>query len=821
MKRSYSYSMSPRQWIAASLLHWTGIKLPPLYRIMSSLCTFACFAAVAALLYAACSRRNVPASTVEYASIAILGALVVAQLSVLYARRAILRRGTFMMLPRTIHVDDDGITQESEVSRTFHSWAAYPRAEIKGDFVFLHLDGLNFHAIPLSAFESREEAAQLVALAGRPRNPQAAAAAAHDALPSTPTEAPVSAPALSSRWRAGARDFAIDALRLAFFRPLAENRPSASWIAFLGLVLVDIAIPALGAFASVGLNGEWSWYSAQSSLFHVPLLLAAAILAAAVLRRPDQVPRLLVAGVLISIVVDALWTIATVLHPSLMMTAMTTALGWVPSGWLALALAAHACRAVEPGLRRLVIVAAAIGVIAFPLANTYRDRAFWHEPYDPSAEGEGPGRLSPASEAPFYKQPALLAQELRSVRPGPAGRINVFFIGMAGYGEQDVFAKEVQSVAAIFRERFGSDGRTIRLINSNKTLLDVPIASATSLRAALRRMGEVMDKDRDVLVLYMTSHGSRDFHFSLSLGPFDFQTIDPAVVREALDESGIRNRVVIISACYSGGFVKALEGPDTLVMTASAPDRTSFGCSNDADWTYFGKAYFDEALRHTHSFVDAFAQAKPRIAQREAEAKADASNPQISAGANIVRMLAQLTDELDGHFQNVALATGSIAAVQAPDPYAEYVELMYSSDYLDELRQACEANMRLNGPEEGVAKYPGMFGGADKSRRHWYRITSAWARYGHELCSTTLDPHQVRTIYARKVHALMTQQDLAPALAFLHTQGGERWIQLEREASRQQQVEMVRQQAEVSSKLYRRYSDELETIKADYLKARK
>ena len=64
-----------------------------------------------------------------------------------------------------------------------------------------------------------------------------------------------------------------------------------------------------------------------------------------------------------------------------------------------------------------------------------------------------------------------------------------------------------------------------------------------------------------------------------------------------LDDAGIRNRVIVVSSCYSGTFVDALRDDDTLVMTASAKDRNSFGCSNEADFTYFGKAYFDEALR--------------------------------------------------------------------------------------------------------------------------------------------------------------------------------------------------------------------------------
>src|SRR5258708_20806817 len=153
--------------------------------------------------------------------------------------------------------------------------------------------------------------------------------------------------------------------------------------------------------------------------------------------------------------------------------------------------------------------------------------------------------------------------------------------------------REVEAVTRLFKERFAAEGQATPVGHNPKRALATPIASATSLRAALKRVGEAMDKDEDVLVLFLTSHGSQSHRFSLDLWPMSFKELDPATLRAALDESGIRNRVVIVSACYSGGFVEPLRNPDTLVITAAAPDRTPFGCSNEADWTYFGKAYFD------------------------------------------------------------------------------------------------------------------------------------------------------------------------------------------------------------------------------------
>jgi len=148
-------------------------------------------------------------------------------------------------------------------------------------------------------------------------------------------------------------------------------------------------------------------------------------------------------------------------------------------------------------------------------------------------------------------------------------------------------------------------------------------------------------------VLFMTSHGSEDHRFSLSLWPLRLHEVDPVVLRTLLDESGIKYRVVVVSACYSGGFVKPLESPDTLVITASSADRNSFGCSNEAEWTYFGKAYFNDALATTHSFVKAFEIAKPAIAAREVKERFDRSEPQISLGTDIAARLDELEAQLD------------------------------------------------------------------------------------------------------------------------------------------------------------------------------
>ena len=137
----------------------------------------------------------------------------------------------------------------------------------------------------------------------------------------------------------------------------------------------------------------------------------------------------------------------------------------------------------------------------------------------------------------------------------------------------------------------------------------------------------------------MTMHGTPQHHLLVQMPPSYFDLIDPQELRAALDDAGIRNRVLVISACYSGGFVPTLKSDDTLILTASHRNRPSFGCGPDSDATYFGRAWMIEALNETTDFVAAFEAAKTRIAEREDAEGYRPSRPQISIGKQILPRL--------------------------------------------------------------------------------------------------------------------------------------------------------------------------------------
>ena len=249
------------------------------------------------------------------------------------------------------------------------------------------------------------------------------------------------------------------------------------------------------------------------------------------------------------------------------------------------------------------------------------------------------------AEDAFYAQSRLLNKALESVQYGEFAQSHWYFLGVAGASYQDVFRSEVERIKEQFDTRFGTLGRSMMLVNNPATRTEIPIASKHSIEMALRRMGQQMNRESDVLFLYMTSHGLPN-QFEMENAPLDLTQVDPKWLRETLDASGIRWRVIVISSCFSGSFVPALQNDNTLIITASAADRQSFGCTNEADYTYFGRAFFDQAMREQNSIETAFSQAQKTVSQWETAQGFEPSEPQWSMGKNMELMLPQLEQRL-------------------------------------------------------------------------------------------------------------------------------------------------------------------------------
>jgi hypothetical protein len=237
-------------------------------------------------------------------------------------------------------------------------------------------------------------------------------------------------------------------------------------------------------------------------------------------------------------------------------------------------------------------------------------------------------RLSAAnSEIALYNQRALLAQAINAVAPREPGRINLFLLAVGGDGSQEVFRREVEFVRRQFAERFGTGKRTIALVNSRTSVQTLPMATVTSIREALAALAARMDRSQDILFVFLTSHGSREHDLVLDQNGMDLPNLPAAELGRLLRESGIRWKAVVISACYAGGFIEPLKDDGTLVITAARHDRQSFGCADENDFTYFGRAYFEKALPQASSFQDAFRRAEGMVREMELQAPSAPAAP--------------------------------------------------------------------------------------------------------------------------------------------------------------------------------------------------
>jgi len=240
-------------------------------------------------------------------------------------------------------------------------------------------------------------------------------------------------------------------------------------------------------------------------------------------------------------------------------------------------------------------------------------------------------------------QGALLDAEIRKLLPEQKGTADIYAIGIAAWSGQDVFAKELNGALAALEKAIPMDRGAVRLVNHLDTTEQTPIASRTNFAAAVHYVAGIMNRDEDVLLVFITSHGSQT-GVGLQLAGAMQVILTPDDVASVLAREGIKNRIVIVSACYSGIFLKPLVSPDSIVITAADADNPSFGCSNERDWTYFGDAFFNLSLKPGASLEKAFDDAKLVISEWEARDKVPPSNPQAYFGPSLSEKLASKID---------------------------------------------------------------------------------------------------------------------------------------------------------------------------------
>jgi hypothetical protein len=257
----------------------------------------------------------------------------------------------------------------------------------------------------------------------------------------------------------------------------------------------------------------------------------------------------------------------------------------------------------------------------------------------PTGDQEDYDVLHRKAESLLFDQRSTIDAVVQRFDLSPDAKPRIFFVGFAGVANQRVFAEEIKFGAKIVANRFNVKDRQLLLLNDRRDLTTFPIGTVTSLTYGLKLIGQKMNPDRDILFLALSSHGSSDPQLSVSNGALGLQQLSGEDLSAALQASGIKRRIIVISTCHAVAFIPALKNTDTIIITAAAADKTSFGCSDDRDLTYFGEAFYRDALPKAQNLQDAFNQAKQAISLREAQEHQKPSVPQADFGSDLQRVL--------------------------------------------------------------------------------------------------------------------------------------------------------------------------------------
>jgi hypothetical protein len=414
-------------------------------------------------------------------------------------------------------------------------------------------------------------------------------------------------------------------IRLALWLPVRRLDFRASPGDFAALFAFNFALWLAAAALREGRVSEPDPLALTTYFASVPLLLGGALAIARLYRAPQLLLPLAVA--LASS--DAAFELAGL---ALLRLAPGTWLGFVYLAFFAWiwAVAMRAVVVVAGTRRPQVYMGAGVAsaVIAIALF-VFPKTEVWPPPEAPAPA------VALAEERLFHLQGELLGRALEALAPGRPGEAELYFVGFAPDGSQDVFLSEMRSVRGVVQQVYGVAGRSLVLANGDAALEEFPLATVSNLRRALAGVAARMNPDEDVLLLYVSAHGDEQFRLSAHQPPLRLAQLNPTALARTLQDAGIRWKAVVVSACHAGGFIEPLKDAGTLVIAAARADRSSFGCEHGRESTYFGNALFNEGLARTRSLTEAFRVARDAVAKQEAAERLTPSEPQIWVGEAI------------------------------------------------------------------------------------------------------------------------------------------------------------------------------------------
>ena len=401
-------------------------------------------------------------------------------------------------------------------------------------------------------------------------------------------------------------------LRLALFLPVTRLAFRIGLAELLLLLLVSALLDFGGDWLHYGPGSQIWWYGAGSEFFGTGLLLVSSALLAIAFRRSGLALAIPVIALAAYPAVQVVHTISVAI-PALSegIEDLHTAFDLAVVGWGFALLIRVVAVSLMPSARRVWSRALVGGVLlALPLVFSsvlMPSVSWWRNGSATEVDSRYP---NPASEPVLAAQQSLLDDALTALEDARTGQPDLYFIGFAGDARDDAYRADLLAAQKVMDERWDTRDRSIALINAPATLLEVPMATVTHLRETLKEIAAAINPDEDVVMLYLTGPTDKEGNLGVVMPPLELAQLTPATLRSLLDESGIRWRVVVVSACNADGFVDALEDVGTMVIAAGK------ACRVGASSTPLGATLFGEALAASDSLGKAAEAARDKAGAR-------------------------------------------------------------------------------------------------------------------------------------------------------------------------------------------------------------
>ena len=434
-------------------------------------------------------------------------------------------------------------------------------------------------------------------------------------------------------------------LRLALFMRVDRLRFRFDVAQILLLFLVSAIIDVVGDYLRAAPPREFMIDGAGSELYSAALLLLGTAIIA-VLCRQRQLTMSIPVLVLASLpIVQLLHYVPSWVHVGADMLEALLIFEYVIVTWIVFVLIRCVAVAFSPPPSYLWL-RAILGGLLLAMPIWFGNFLFANQPWWRGASEEqhpAGDELNAGSEAVLAAQSYILENALDKIADERGGETDLYFVAFAPHGRADAYRADAEAAQHVMDTRWGTDGRSIVLVNNPKTLISAPFATVTNLRETLNEVGGAIDREDDVVMIYLASPTARNNQIAAEQPPLGLVALGPAGLKQLLDDAGIKWRIIVVAACYSGGFVEPLANEHTLVITSSKVDAPSFGCDGRTPPTLFGDAFFQQGLNKAGTLESAFEIAKARVSEREAAAGyTPASDPQWRLGEQMAQKLKHL-----------------------------------------------------------------------------------------------------------------------------------------------------------------------------------